>query len=936
MTDTLYPATTITSHESAHAPLVGVFPLTHKPRYVAPAVDGTQEDDGQISCFCGFADDDGNTVACDACNRWNHTICYYPEYAERTLPESLQHFCVECRPREVDRAAAYIRQRNRREEQDQAVNGTRRQAGKSHKKKSKEPGAVPHTNGWPLDKARQDRNSASPRDQPPPAKRPKTSHRTSDSSTPAAGKGHSRKRTVTNASQRRSVSRSPETPVEKYSPEFIHQNANDTWSYTEVNLHNDIRVTNQLADFLHKPNEAFINDYGVDRGMVMMRWDHSDLEGMPGRADYEIQDMYDDSYVDPDGHRATWKSVVLRGEASANSFVGELRGHIGLKEDYKKDAGNRWSVLRHPEPFVFFHPFLPIYIDARHEGTDMRYVRRSCTPNLELKILITDGNNYRFCFITTHEVPPGTELTIGWDTPQVFDPKDSHSFAAWTSTVLANCGPCACCLSPPHTCNMAHFASRTTAGRQPGQVPPTKMPKSKKKKLGPHVSPLDTQTLNSRSGSEARKVDADDEPTDSRSTSGSGGRGSTSRDITPNTHYSTNGSHSAVPELSERERKKLAKEEEMFRRQEEERNGRGKKKRGSAGSALSTPVTTSSKPLAVPASKSGYSDAGTGKQCGLPPVKAGPGRRGRPPSQKAPAKPYVKVVKRPKPQYVDAEVQCDMDQEEAEGRAQASPRPKRRFVSTQQRLLERAAQNYTKYRNSLKSASSASPATAGAMEIDYGGHKPQSPVSPRTRESPVESPKGTPPARPGVAEDVEMHDAPVNDDSASSPSHPGQDIASPKDEMIHMPPGPATPPSPPKVEEAPPPGAQKSVEMHLQMPPPPKEFNVAQGALPVGTPNSVTGSLAQSPANILSSGPMLSPSVTAAVTPGSSRKKMSLSDYTRKKAKDKEHEAKERESSPASVTSGPTWQATQPASDTPGRGPEGTAPDEVKMEVTRA
>ena len=50
--------------------------------------DLEEEDDGQINCICGFNEDDGNTVACDTCNKWQHIICYYPQYGD-SLPEDL-------------------------------------------------------------------------------------------------------------------------------------------------------------------------------------------------------------------------------------------------------------------------------------------------------------------------------------------------------------------------------------------------------------------------------------------------------------------------------------------------------------------------------------------------------------------------------------------------------------------------------------------------------------------------------------------------------------------------------------------------------------------------------------------------------------------------------------------------------------------------------
>jgi hypothetical protein len=83
-----------------------------------PLNDLEEEDDGQINCICGFNEDDGNTIACDTCNKWSHTICYYPQYGD-SLPEDLDHWCIDCRPeRPVDAQAAHIRQQKNVKPQD--------------------------------------------------------------------------------------------------------------------------------------------------------------------------------------------------------------------------------------------------------------------------------------------------------------------------------------------------------------------------------------------------------------------------------------------------------------------------------------------------------------------------------------------------------------------------------------------------------------------------------------------------------------------------------------------------------------------------------------------------------------------------------------------------------------------------------------------------
>ncbi|KAK3051298.1 SET domain-containing protein 3 [Extremus antarcticus] len=956
MTDTSHHHPTINGHGFPQGPLlngnaVGFYqhPVTAAPQ---PA-EVVAEDDGQINCVCGYFDDDGWTVACDGCNQWQHQLCYYPDFEDRSLPEDLSHYCIDCRPRNgIDIGYARNRQTRRREEQRALVNSVKRQPSKSHKKKVKD---VPYTNGWPLDKSRHDRNSASPRDQPPPAKRPKTSHRTSDSTS----KGHARKRTATTGNQR-SQSRSPDASHNFYSDEFIRCYRDDTWSGTDANLYDSIAIANKMSTWLTAPEEELPpTTQGQNSVDLFMRYG-GDLSAMA--PSLEIIEDRDDNFQDDGNNVPTWKTVMLKDSSvSEKAFLGELKGHVGFKDEYLQDPSNRWSLLRHPEPFVFFHPRLPIYIDARNEGTELRYIRRSCRPNAKLQVIVTGGTTYHFCFVATTHIDPGTEIAINWDPSdslpeQILQgedlslPKeDMRQLYGWVSTVLANCGPCACNSSD---CLLTQLDRRGKGlGDEDEAESTVKMPRSKRRKTGQQISPINT-TFNSRSGSEAHKLEPDDEQSESRSASGSGGRESASRDITPNTHYSHTGSLSTAPELSERERRKVAKEEEMFARQAEAQTGRtSKKKRHSGGSTVNTPSATSSKHFSYPGS-SKYTDASTSKQTGLPAAKAGR----KPKSMDAHKTPgtanHKPKVLRP---VAHAEVQCDMDKEEAEERARTAPQ-RMPYIPMTQRLLQRYAMYNARRREPAVLAKHLSfTKTHDQMEIDR-----------RALSSPPDSERGsrTPelehvPSGPRDAEHVEHADdcemkdvvpiSPPSDqphvDEIGSESRPTPPVS--PEEPSHLPREPIAPPWPSQaahlapVSASSPPINNRPPDMHLQMPPP--SANPFAHAPPLSAssptrPGLVTG-FTQSPAALITPS-LFSPSVTAAVTPSPAKKKMSLSDYTKRisRAKDKEVEARhERDSSPASVASGPVVPPLQASESMKERAGSAAVEDcDVRMEDTSA
>jgi len=935
---------------------------------------GDEEDDGEIICICAYNWDDGYTIQCETCNKWNHMECYYPNESDRPAPDQT-HYCVECQPREVDARRASALQREKYTEQ-QREKGSKRPVSKAGRKKVKDSPhpltTAPVANGWPLDKhshlqSGRERKSASPRDQAPPAKRTKTTHRSSTASntnnnTAAGG----RKRNGSSLNQQRSQSQSPPPGtvcgpvIPMCTQEFLHlPETVRSHVETNTNIWNSIDVTNSLSNWLKDP-EAVERDCQHKQMDVFKRWD-GPFDEMPGKPEVCHQTRVDSNFTG-NGDSITYPCLTVEQEISQHTFIGELLGHVGFKDEYMTDPDSRWESLRHCEPFVFFHPKLPIYIDAREEGSIYRYVRRSCRPNAEMQTIITDATTYHFCFMATKDIMPGEEITVGWEfddrirsiyaqrssvNGEGWAPDVRDQIALWVSNVLANCGPCAC---SGQGCPMAFFDRRGQAlPIQPGPasvtvLPPSSTPapsksapKSRKRKTAHQVVPDEVLRNNSRSGSEVRKADQEDDMTDSRSVSGSY-RGSASRDITPGTHYSA-----LVPELSEREKKKLMREEEMFKKQEEDRN-RQRKKRNSGGINPNIPghhtsvccheiIDAAKHSLTnVPQKRldntavGGYVDAGTVSRNSANSTRlpASSRRNGKQPaSARASAKPSAKLP--PKPVYKDMAVQCDMDMDEAAARPLVTPPKQKRYLSVTQRLLRRCASNNFKRKVESPAPDDNKvtlPPQGDTMDIDKDETPgpdaetaevlPLSPISDKV--------KGlgavgivAPTLSPAFGNhDIEMKDGDEQEEQATSPSHhvlpPANPVtSSPTAERArptsHPPMDPPPPPWPSEPNEA----IEASSSSPILSRP---VLNVSVPA-PSEIPFSTSaGTVVQSPPALAHGTvpvPILQPTMSASLNPSPiARKKMSLSDYT-KRNKAQRHESdsgvlSHRESSPAMST----------------------------------
>lgn len=891
-----------------------------------------EEESSTIKCICGFSDDDGNTVLCEKCDTWQHIVCYYESASH--VPEV--HECVDCLPRPVDRKSAVEKQRQRRELHNigERSKGRPRTTTKSHKKRQKDPLGTVQPNGWAIQPNTDlhynpDRKSGSPRDLPPPAKRAKTSHRPSNSTsvvsqTPSLAPV-SRKRGGSVLLNGHSPVKSPvqpEGPIEEFSLEFMNLYRQPEPPSTETNSFTDLRVTNDIASWLNDRDALAEATEGKVPADVFQRIDQSieDLENT--LAPVLTKQSEEDPGTRAHGLHPQWHFITVETPVAKEGFIGELKGRIGRKEDYCADPSNRWQLLQHPEPFVFFPPHLPIYMDTRHEGTILRYARRSCNPNMEMKIL-TQGpeSGAHFCFLATRDIEPGEELTVAWNiSPTIMQQllkvvtngeikkEGLKKLQPWVACILANFGGCACDKLNGNECLLERV--RTAASTHAEPIQPSKSTKSKKSKKT-QLSPLSTgHATNSRAGSEAMHRDVhDDENGDSRSTSGS--HKSSSRDITPATHFSLDDGNG---KMSERERRKLQQQERLFEQMDYDEQHKGKRgKRNSAGSTLNTPSLSSSvRRLSRPTLFK--TDIEPQKQLGhneLSPSARHPREHSYGVARKASggsARANGRLLQKPKPVYVDSSTQTDGGNDTIDALTPAFViRPMRPPMSFKRRLLQQAQDEKTQ-RERIRSASVKLEMNSPALkDVTSSRPSPTAPAAPleepvamniSTDTAPITKSNETTPVEDPVtapSNDVEMKD--VDTVAATKPSTPKLE-AMPDAPSAEISPGtshtPAQLPAPPWISSTMSLDADTSAVSESKSTEATTETSTNPPTLiiPTNPADSVLGSATGAlPTNAVSPGVTaaalspFSPAVTSAITPGPARKKLSLSDYTSRRAK---------------------------------------------------
>ncbi|KAL8769716.1 MAG: hypothetical protein Q9209_004332 [Squamulea sp. 1 TL-2023] len=755
MTDIFRPATIHGASVIDLLPTNGLSPT--KPVYSSSVIAShpEEEEDYTIKCICGFHDDDGNTVFCDRCDTWQHTQCYYFENGEVLDASDIEHWCADCKPRQLDVRGATERQSMRREQPDIGERKSKKTTTtKSHKKKLKAPDSSTIINGSALYDKDDQNLVGNTREYGPSSKRPKLNHRYSTSlQSPNLTYSVDDRRSGSTSRIIRSPSKTSGKHSsngyfgEPYSQEFMHLYDDDPGDATmQANLFNDITITRSLSMWTQDA-EALKEASNHLKPLDVFHRCEQPLDSMVFPC---IHKKYKEGQIqDTDSRHPQWIYLTIDAPLVKGSIVGELKGKIGHMQDYVQEPMNRWDYLRHPVPFVFFHPKLPIYIDTRTEGTRCRYLRRSCRPNLTMTTILENGSDYRFCFVAKHDLDAGSELTIGWTLDQHIreflnrnseqvksegtTDADEDYVSEWVGKVLADFGGCAC--ESPAECSLTKYDRRS---RMPlnGALKLSNGAVKARSSYDKRPSPGLDQATYGRSN----YVNQHEEEDDTGSTSGSSRSRHRSRNTTPTRNATSQNGFGLGLELSDRDKRKIAALEKNFEQieQDKQQPAPRKKKRNSGGSTFQASTNLASRQYGHISSTSQantpeidsklrYVDAGTSRRISGSPVGRLPptsySSNYKPTSRKKrsshfPQTPTASITVRPN--YVSTSVQTEPDKQADWYQMAKSDQPRRPFISLSKRLLLRSQRNRIRMEQRLETEARQQQATAVPVQDANG------------------------------------------------------------------------------------------------------------------------------------------------------------------------------------------------------------------------
>ncbi|KAJ1663198.1 SET domain-containing protein 3 [Coemansia sp. RSA 1813] len=403
-----------------------------------PREDSTpDEDQGLIRCICNIDDDDGFTIQCENCLVWQHAVCVGVE--QDNVPD--EYLCEKCNPRKLDikRAVEYQRRRIDSEYRNS------KEPRKRQKNSTSKPKRADESN---------DRKKRASDTKQPRSKSAKSAGSGRDSSSPAAS------RTADKGRDNTPLADSSYTPIDSnifgVDVQVMFQSvlgqlaeqrnavsaaAASVTSTPPASLTASSATKNGAVEAASLPTNELNSDSGKKQA-------DDTLSGTPlpnGRSNSHLPHLPSTAAVD-DGADPHLPSMVPMTDEDINSpipiykalvgkercqtglfssrrieghrYVCEYKGQVLLKAAYKEDPKNYYELLRTTRPYSHFHPEIDICVDARRQGSEVRFIRRSCSPNVCLKSVFVPDNASPLIYLglfAQRDVEPDEELTLSWE-----------------------------------------------------------------------------------------------------------------------------------------------------------------------------------------------------------------------------------------------------------------------------------------------------------------------------------------------------------------------------------------------------------------------------------------------------------------------------------------------------------------------------------------